>query len=548
MIVRHFLSWVRNASAGERADATRALARAFLISDMSEDDRFAAEGALLSMLDDRAPMVRQAMSDVFAASHDAPPAIIRVLATDQPAIALPVIEHSPLLTDADLVDFVATGMVEIQTAIARRLDVSGAVAAAIAEVGEGAACLELLENSLAEIAQFSLDRIVDRFGHLAAIREVMLQREDLAPQTRLALANKLSETLSQFAATNNWFSAGRAIEFSTDVRERNIVEIAARTDNGRLPELVRHLRESAELTSGLVLRALLCGNETFFEAALVELSGLAPQRVAALVWDRGGAGLTALLERSGFPHSTFIAIRAAVDALLEPGFVNSDASAAHLRLRVVERALTACEAQPSQAMQSILVLLRRFETESARAEARFLCDDIVAEDAAAAIAALESLEDALLDESDAVAFDDDLETIAAGDEAVLDDQELLQIVPDDGNDVVADDASFDEFSLLAKTAELFDDNTAGYELTPEMTTALEAALLGEGSENPVSEDELRSAVDLNIAEYSRDDLSLMDSDAANDQAPVDDEVALKEFAAGYFGLGDIIPARHRAAA
>src|SRR6266851_4667091 len=65
MIVRQFISWIRTAPAGERAEATRALARAWLISDLSEDDRAAAEGALLMQLDDASPLVRQAMAEVF---------------------------------------------------------------------------------------------------------------------------------------------------------------------------------------------------------------------------------------------------------------------------------------------------------------------------------------------------------------------------------------------------------------------------------------------------------------------------------------------------
>ena len=39
MIVRQFLQWLRNAPSGERADATSALARAYLHSDLSPDDR-----------------------------------------------------------------------------------------------------------------------------------------------------------------------------------------------------------------------------------------------------------------------------------------------------------------------------------------------------------------------------------------------------------------------------------------------------------------------------------------------------------------------------
>ena len=67
MIVRQFISWIRTAPAGERAEATRALARAWLISDLTEDDRIVAEGALLMLLDDPSPLVRQAMAEASAA-------------------------------------------------------------------------------------------------------------------------------------------------------------------------------------------------------------------------------------------------------------------------------------------------------------------------------------------------------------------------------------------------------------------------------------------------------------------------------------------------
>src|ERR1700759_1914073 len=112
MIVRQFISWIRTAPAGERAEATRSLARAWLNSDLTEDDPAAAEGALLMLLADASPLVRQAMAEVFARSTDAPAAIVQALSLDQPSIALPVLEHSPLLIDADLVDIVSTGTTE----------------------------------------------------------------------------------------------------------------------------------------------------------------------------------------------------------------------------------------------------------------------------------------------------------------------------------------------------------------------------------------------------------------------------------------------------
>ena len=379
MIVRQFISWIRTAPAGERAEATRALARAWLISDLTEDDRAAAEGALLMLLDDASPLVRQAMAEVFARSAEAPAAIMQALSLDQPSVALPVLEHSPLLIDADLVDLVATADCQTQCAIARRVHLPASVCAAIAEVGTPSAALELIENAYAELAPFSWDRIVERHGHLAAIREAMLVLDDLPAATRVALVAKLSGTLAQFVVARNWLSADRAERIASEARDRSTVNIAARSRGDEMRELVRHLRANGQLTAGLILRALLSGNLELFDHALSELSDMPQARVSALLHDRGGASLQALLIRAGLPQSTFAAFRIALEASHETGYVDSLGGVARLRRRMVERVLTHCETD-SQAAEPLLILLRRFATESAREEARMFCDELVAEE------------------------------------------------------------------------------------------------------------------------------------------------------------------------
>ncbi len=384
MIVRQFINWIRTAPAGERAEATRSLARAWLISDLSEDDRAAAEGALLMLLDDASPLVRQAMAEVFARSTDAPAAIVQALSLDQPSVALPVLEYSPLLIDADLVDIIATGNCEMQCAIARRINLPPSVCAAIAEVGTAAAALELIENAYAELAAFSWDRIVERHGHLAAIRESMLVLEDLPAATRVSLVAKLSDTLAQFVVARNWLSADRAVRIASEARDRSTVNIAARSRGDDMRGLVRHLRATGQLTAGLILRALLSGNLELFNAALSELSDLPQARVSALLHDRGGASLQALLQRAGLPESTFAAFRAALEVSHETGYVDTVGNAARLRRRMVERVLTHCETDP-KAAEPLLILLRRFAMESAREEARMFCNELVAEEAIAPI-------------------------------------------------------------------------------------------------------------------------------------------------------------------
>jgi uncharacterized protein (DUF2336 family) len=380
MIVRQFLHWVRNAPAADRAEACGSLARAYLYSDLSSDDRAAAEGALIMLLDDPSPLVRAELARALAFSENSPAAVILGLTADQPEIASWVLEHSPLLVDADLVDAVATGTPEIQIAIASRAKLPCAVAAAIAEVGAAEACLVLLENLDAEIAPFSLDRMVERFGYLPVIRESMLLRDDLPAATRQQLVAKLSETLVTFVTARSWLEKGRAQRVAREACEKAAVTLAATSPNGEIRPLIRHLRESGQLNAGLVLRALLSGNVALFEEALADLSGMPIARVSALVHDKGSAGFRAVFDRAGLPASTYPAFREAVEAMREGGFVGHLGGATRLKRRMVERVLTRCADHDGVDVEPLLTLLRRFAAEAAREEARLLCDELVSDD------------------------------------------------------------------------------------------------------------------------------------------------------------------------
>jgi uncharacterized protein (DUF2336 family) len=377
MIVRQFLQWLRNAPAGERADATSALARAYLLSELSPDDRAAAEGAMTMLLDDPSPLVRRALADVFASGQTAPPVIVHALAADQPDVAIPVLERSPMLRESDLVDLVATAHPDSQAAIASRLLLPRAVAAAIAEVGAAQACLALLENPDADIAPFSLDRIVERFGHLAPIRENLLARDDLPTTTRQAVLAKLSQTLAGFVSARQWLRPDHAQHTAREACEKATVALAAETPWDEVATLVSYLRESNQLTAGLILRAILSGNVVLFEEALAELSELPLESVASYVHDRSASGFCALYRKAGLPDAAYPAFREAVAAMREGLLVGEQHDMARLKRRMVERVLERCREEAEGDVLPLLTSLQRFAVEAARDEARALCADLV---------------------------------------------------------------------------------------------------------------------------------------------------------------------------
>lgn len=378
MIVRHFLKWIQTAPAGERADATSALARAYLYSDLSSGDRLAAEAAMTVLLDDPSPLVRQALADAIANCEYAPRSVVIGLAHDQPDVAEIVLQRSPVLLDAELVELVGTGRERPQNAIASREPLSRGVAAAIAEVAGAPACLTLIENPAAEIAGHALARIAARHGHLAAIRDTLLNREDLPTETRQALVATLADTLARFVTHREWLPEARAKIVTREACDRATIAIAAGQTPEQVAGLVRHLANTDQLTGALLLRALLCGNTRFLVDALAELSGLSARRISSILSDRTGHGFRALFERAGLPQSAFAAFRAALEVVHEMGFAGNAPGYAALGRRMVEQVIARYAPEAYGELDELYALLWRFASEAARDEARYFTADLVA--------------------------------------------------------------------------------------------------------------------------------------------------------------------------
>ena len=370
MIVRQFLLWARTAPPGDRAEATGALARAYLYSDLRPEERREAEAALTAMLDDPSPLVRRAMAEAFANATEAPRHLIVALASDQSDIAALILSRSSILTDADLIDAAALGDEAVQAAIALRVRVSAAVSAALVEIGGSDALTSLVRNFGAQIAEISLTRLMERYGSDAALREALSSRPDLPVVFRQALAVLVARSLSAFVRQRGWLSDERVERVSREAREKTTIALSAEAENDSAGRLVAHLRRTGQLTPALVLRALLSRAFGFVEAALANLSGLPVPRVSALLKDRRGRSFGPLYRRAGLPPSLLPAFEAALSASRDHVGREPGQCGRHLSRPIIERVLAACEELPSDECAKLLALLRRYEVEAARDEAR----------------------------------------------------------------------------------------------------------------------------------------------------------------------------------
>ena len=300
MIVEKFLKWVDSARAGDREAAASALARAYLQSDLTLDERCAAEAALTVLLDDPSPNVRRALAESLATSLHAPAHIINALACDQPEIAGLVLVRSPVLADTDIIDRVALGCEEVQCAIALRPQISAAVAAAVTEVGCAEACKLLVSNTGAKITALSLRRLVERFGDRADMRDLLLDDPRLPIEARQLLVVKVSQALSDMPMVKALIGSVRAERITREAVVRASLDLIDEAGPDEHAALVEHLRLSGALTTAFVLRVMVHGKIGFFSTVLAALAAQDESRIKAQLSAGRPAILLALFQNCGF--------------------------------------------------------------------------------------------------------------------------------------------------------------------------------------------------------------------------------------------------------
>ncbi len=367
MILNQFQSWVRTAPPSGRADGVSALARAFLYSKLDPRQRVDTVRVLTGFLDDPSPDVRRALAEALASAVDAPHHIVLALADDCAAVSCVVLARSPILSDAELIDCAATAEPAAQAAIASRPNLSPPVAAALSEIAAADALVVLAGNRAVRLPGFAIRRMVERHGRTAELRQVLLARDDLPASVRLDLVAAITDALAAFVTSRNWLSGERMKRVALEAGDKAAVTIAS-VDGDSRGELVAHLRQNGRLTSGFALRSILSGKIELFKAILTELSGMPAFRVDGLARQCDSTGFATLYRKCGLPADLLPAFRIALGAAREADWTLAEG--ASLSRAAIERVLVACAAINSGDLDKLMVLLRRFEVEAAREEAR----------------------------------------------------------------------------------------------------------------------------------------------------------------------------------
>jgi uncharacterized protein (DUF2336 family) len=367
-----FFHWIAEAAPERRLVAADRLVRTYASPDLDEAKRESVEAALTHLARDPDPAVRRRLAERLSTARGAPGHLLETLLADEPETAAIVAGRSPDLIDAELADLVGWADPSVCEAVADRPTLGPSVAMALASAADPSAVVRLIANPGAVLPLEALERVVERFGDRAEVRELLMQRPDVPIAVRHRVLEKLAEAIGRhIVGDGDDVDADRLAEVTGDARDRATVALSARAAPGEAADLVEHLRSTGQLTTRLVLRAACIGDLRFVEAALAGLVGLPSGRVAALLGEGRRSALAALHRRAGMPLRTFPAFAAAIEEhrrLMREtgGWDGTPGDRARFARRLVERVLTRVRDRDLELGDDLLLLLRRFAADAAR--------------------------------------------------------------------------------------------------------------------------------------------------------------------------------------
>lgn len=301
-------------SPAARADTAAKVARAYSAPTLSETERQLAQAIVAALSRDAELRVRQSLAEHIKDNPDLPSEIAIRLARDVAAVAVPVLRHSPIFSDEELIELLQAVSPQHQMAIAGRARVSAAVSDALVSHGAEPAVAVLMGNRGAEVSAPMMERALDRFPDSRALGEALARRPGVPPKFVARLVALVSDELRETLITRYRIPPAMAADMMMQMRERSLLGLLGEgAAPASLADLTYDLYRRGQLSPGLLLRALAGGDTAFFEQALAQLCAIPLRNAQLLIHDPGGRGFRAIYDRCGLPGEFF----AMADAVVE---------------------------------------------------------------------------------------------------------------------------------------------------------------------------------------------------------------------------------------
>lgn len=302
-----------------RCDLATKISR--VLPDLSAEEqgkvRQSAHDALRALARDQIVAVRQALAEALKDVAGAPPDIINTLARDaESAVAMPVLQYSPVLSDEDLIEIIRSGPAAGGlNAIARRHVVGERVSDAISATNDASAISDLLGNKGAQIREETLDRLIDQSADVTLWQAPLAARPHLSSGAATKLAQMLADNVLQMFSQRTDLDPRTAAAVKDAVHLRlggggaSAKKPMTATDPMRDDppfELIGSMHTAGRLNAAAIDKALQSNDFPFALGALCVLSGVDLKTARRIVAEKNAKAMTSLVWKAGLPMKTAV--------------------------------------------------------------------------------------------------------------------------------------------------------------------------------------------------------------------------------------------------
>jgi len=296
-----FVALSQSRDSEERGQAAHLAAMAYLNHYGPADEHAALYAALIGFLDDPSVRVRGALAYGLLHAVEAPRPILLALLQDSPVIARAVAQYSPALVDADLMALVSRGDESMLLAVAARERLTQRVAEALIARGGRPLLVRLLARPDVRLSANMLHTVSEREGRDdAELRGLLLDRDDLPAEARLALVQAVADALRGIRIISGAVAPHRLERILRDATDTALTSIGEEEATAGRTPYAADLVESQQISTRVMLHAIVQGHVLFFADCIAQLAEATREKVFSLLENGSRATLNALFARCGF--------------------------------------------------------------------------------------------------------------------------------------------------------------------------------------------------------------------------------------------------------
>lgn len=332
---------VQDVSPEVRANATMRLARAVKNPGLSDKDRAYANKVLAVISEDVSDLVRRALAVTLRNSPFIPKPILQKLISDIESIAVPLIQHSPILTDEDLSKVLTSGIAGKIRAVAARAELSNHVVLSLIQFGDAEAVGQLAANDSVTLSEEAAQSMIDAYREDDAIKTALINRASMPMSVVETLVEVSAGDIADRLYADTDLSRPQTKQIGSETYQRTLVSFPnEHFSEKNLQNLIASMKQSGRLSSDVILRAMGLGQIGMVHYGLAALGGLSVRKVVLMLHDTGPFALRGLCAKAGLDEAQSLFMSHAIKIYSDLEMLGEALSAVEFQTRMIERVLT----------------------------------------------------------------------------------------------------------------------------------------------------------------------------------------------------------------